>query len=130
MYRASSNGFEVTVRPLYLDGQSDPAEQRWVWAYDVHIENVGERAARLIARHWDIVDGLGRGETVDGPGVVGDMPRIEPGETYEYRSGCPLPTPSGSMSGHYVMIDDEGERFEIEIPAFSLDLPDARRTLN
>ena len=130
MYRSRSHGFEVVVTPTYLDGASDPEASRYVWAYDVLITNEGDRPARLVGRHWDIVDATGRTEVVDGPGVVGEMPHLGPGESFEYRSGCPLETSSGAMSGHYVMIDDEGESFHVAIPAFSLDLPNARRTLN
>ena len=130
MYRATTKGFEVIVHPVYLDGQSEPDLPRHVWAYSVRIENGGDRAATLVSRRWEIVDGEGRKEIVDGPGVVGQTPRIEPGGSFEYHSGCPLPTTHGTMHGRYTMVDDAGEAFEIEIPPFSLDLPNVKPTLN
>lgn len=129
-YQAETAGFVVRVRPEYLPDQSDPDERRWVWAYHVEIVNASAVPAQLVARAWTITDAQGRVETVAGPGVVGQQPTLQPGDAYSYSSGCPLPTPSGSMVGLYVMVDDHGERFEIAIPAFSLDVPEARRTLN
>ncbi len=129
-YETETRGFLVRVRPEYLPDQSDPDERRWVWAYHIEIVNASAAPAQLVARAWTITDAQGRVETVAGPGVVGQQPTLQPGDAYSYSSGCPLPTPSGSMVGLYVMVDDQGERFEIAIPAFSLDLPQARRTLN
>ncbi|MBI2249247.1 MAG: Co2+/Mg2+ efflux protein ApaG, partial [Brevundimonas diminuta] len=114
----------------YLAGQSDPAESRWVWAYQVEIVNLSGGPVQLVARRWTITDALGRVEEVRGPGVVGEQPVIEPGDSYAYASGCPLTTPSGSMVGAYFMQDAEGRMFEAAIPAFSLDVPDSRRVLN
>lgn len=129
-YEAESAGIRVRVRPSYLAGQSDPEAGRWVWAYQVEIENRRESPVQLIARHWVITDAKGHVEEVRGSGVVGEQPVIQPGDRYAYASGCPLPTPSGSMVGSYAMTDDLGRPFEAAIPAFSLDVPGGRRTLN
>ena len=129
-YTAETEGVVVRVRPSYLAGQSDPAEGRWVWAYQVEIVNLSGGPVQLVARRWTITDALGRVEEVRGPGVVGEQPVIEPGDSYAYASGCPLTTPSGSMVGAYFMQDAEGRMFEAAIPAFSLDVPDSRRVLN
>lgn len=129
-YIAETDGIVVRVRPSYLAGQSDPDDGRWVWAYQVEIENRGEVSVQLVARRWVITDALGRVEEVRGPGVVGEQPVIRPGDSYSYASGCPLPTPSGSMAGAYTLTDDRGRSFEAEIPAFSLDVPGERRVLN
>src|SRR5690606_12297679 len=123
-------GIEVTVEPFYLEEQSEPAEGRYVWAYRVTIVNRSEMTVRLVSRYWHITDANGRVEEVEGYGVVGEQPELSPGDSYQYTSGCPLPTPSGIMTGHYVMVDEDGGRLAVQIPAFSLDLPDALRTLN
>ncbi len=130
MYRATTRQIVVTVMPAYLDEQSDPAEGRWVWAYRVEIENDGDVAVTLERRYWHITDANGRVEEVAGPGVVGEQPVILPGDSFTYTSGCPLPTPSGIMRGTYSMRSDGGEVFDVEIPAFSLDLPSDDRILN
>ena len=129
-YSAETNGILVRVRPSYLAGQSNPEGGRWVWAYQVEVVNLTGAAVQLMARRWTITDGLGRTEEVRGPGVVGEQPRIEPGDAYSYASGCPLGTPTGTMVGAYYFTDAEGRSFEAAIPAFSLDTPDARRSLN
>lgn len=129
-YRASTQGFEVEVEPFYLASHSDPGDGHFVWAYRVAIRNGGSRTARLMSRHWTITDANGAIETVDGPGVVGQTPLLAPGDSFEYHSGCPLSTPGGTMAGHYSMLAEDGAAFDIAIPPFSLDLPDARRTLN
>jgi ApaG protein len=129
-YESVTMGFIVRVQPEYLPGQSEPDERRWIWAYHIEIVNASAATAQLIARAWTITDANGHVETVAGPGVVGEQPTLKPGEAYAYTSGCPLPTPSGAMVGLYVMADEAGDRFEIAIPAFSLDVPDARRTVN
>jgi ApaG protein len=129
VYQASTNGIVVRVRPSFLPDQSNPPEV-WVWAYAVEIENRSLRSVQLVSRHWIITDALGRVEEVAGPGVVGEQPVIRPGQTHTYASGCPLPTPSGSMVGSYRMLVEGGDAFDAAIPAFSLDLPQARRTLN
>ena len=130
MYRAVTRGFRVTVTPQYLPEQSSPDENRYVWAYTIEIANLGIETAQLVSRHWRITDAEGQVQEVRGPGVVGEHPVLRPGEAFTYTSGVPLATPSGVMAGSYQMRSNTGERFAIEIPAFSLDLPDAKPTLN
>jgi ApaG protein len=130
MYTATTRAIQVTVRPQYLPDQSDPANAQFVWAYQVRIENKGDVAVQLQSRHWKITDALGRLQEVRGPGVVGKTPLLRPGEMFEYTSGTPLSTPSGFMSGTYQMVSERGERFDIEIPTFSLDMPSPARKLN
>lgn len=129
-YEAVTRGLKVRVQPEFLPEQSDPDERRWVWAYHIAIENHGRETVQLIARHWIITDAFGRVEEVKGLGVVGEQPVIRPGERYAYTSGCPLPTTSGSMVGTYLMTNDDGERFRIDIPAFLLVVPRGWRVLN
>jgi ApaG protein len=129
IYEAETNGVAVRVVTSYLPEQSEPPG-RYVWAYRIEIENRGEVTVQLISRHWIITDAQGRTEEVEGPGVVGEQPTLEPGQSHTYVSGCPLATPSGSMVGSYKMLVSGGEAFEAAIPAFSLDLPGARRTVN
>ena len=130
MYRAVTRGFRVTVTPQYLPEQSSPDENRFVWAYTIEIANLGTETAQLVSRHWRITDADGQTQEVRGPGVVGEHPVLRPGEAFTYTSGVPLAPPSGVMAGSYQMRSSTGERFAIEIPAFSLDLPDAKPTLN
>ncbi len=130
MYTAITKAIRVSVEPVYLDQQSSPAEDRYVWAYHVKISNEGSATVQLLTRHWRITDGLGRLQEVRGAGVVGEQPVLAPGETYEYTSGTPLPTPSGIMLGSYGMRREDGERFDIEIPAFSLDSPHEIKQVN
>lgn len=130
MYKATTRAIQVTVEPQYLPDQSEPAKSQYVWAYTVRIENGGDVAVQLRSRHWKITDGLGRLQEVKGPGVVGKTPLLRPGEVFEYTSGTPLSTPSGIMGGTYQMVDEAGEKFDIEIPIFSLDTPTVQRSLN
>jgi len=130
MYNAVTRNIAVSVEPFYLENQSEPAENRYVWAYRVTIDNQSKEAVKLLSRYWHITDGTGKVEEVSGPGVVGDQPDLGPGDSYQYTSGCPLPTPSGIMVGRYTMRNDKGEMFEVDIPAFSLDLPGKPRSLN
>ena len=130
MYSATTHGITVTVRPVFLDEQSAPAENRFVWAYFVRIENGSPRTVQLRARYWHITDGRGKVQEVRGPGVVGEQPVLRPGESYEYNSGTPLTTPSGIMRGAYRMTTTEGESFDVEVPAFSLDSPHQPIRLN
>tara|TARA_R110000868_G_scaffold102639_5_gene282693 strand:+ start:1688 stop:2080 length:393 start_codon:yes stop_codon:yes gene_type:complete len=123
MYEKVTRNICVSVRPFYLEEQSAPEEDRFVWAYRVNIENRGEDTVQLLQRHWRITDKFGRLQEVNGPGVVGEQPVLKPGESFEYTSGCPLETPSGIMAGSYEMGTTGGETFNIEIPAFSLDSP-------
>jgi ApaG protein len=130
MYRAVTRDIEVTVEPNYLPDKSSAEDGRYFWSYTVVISNIGEETVQLRTRHWIITDGVGRQQQVRGEGVVGEQPVLGPGERYEYTSGVPLATASGFMAGSYEMENATGERFEIEIPAFSLDSPDSRRVLN
>ncbi len=130
MYRAVTRDIEVSVEPFYLAERSDPAEGRYVWAYRITIDNQSPEPVKLLSRYWHIIDGQGHVEEVRGPGVVGEQPELDPGDSYQYTSGCPLPTPSGIMVGRYTMRNGRGDTFEVDIPAFSLDLPDDPRTVN
>lgn len=130
MYQAETRGVRVTVTPEYQTDKSDPDENRWFWAYTVEIANLGDETVRLRTRHWRIVDARGQVQEVTGPGVVGEQPLLEPGQSFEYTSGCPLATSSGFMVGHYGMETSGGDRFDAEIPAFSLDMPQVGRVLN
>jgi ApaG protein len=130
MYRAVTRNIEVNVEPFYLADRSDPEEGRYVWAYRVTIDNQSEEFVKLLSRYWHITDGAGRIEEVRGPGVVGEQPELQPGDSYQYTSGCPLSTPSGIMVGTYTMRSGRGEVFDIDIPAFSLDVPSTPRTVN
>ena len=120
----------VAVKPAYLDDQSDPEDDRYVWSYTVTIENRGVEWVQLLSRSWSIMDGAGRVQEHRGPGVVGAQPVIAPGESFQYTSGCPLETPSGTMRGHYQMRSASGESFEAEIPAFLLESPYERRQIH
>jgi ApaG protein len=113
-----------------LPDQSDPARSRYSWAYTVEIENRGAETIQLISRHWIITDAMNRSGEVKGAGVAGEQPTLKPGEAYRYTSSCPLPTSSGTMQGAYQMLTDAGESFDVEIPLFSLHLPDAARRMN
>ncbi|HEY9278542.1 MAG TPA: Co2+/Mg2+ efflux protein ApaG [Eoetvoesiella sp.] len=117
----------VTVTPQYLPDQSEPSEQQFVFAYTVRITNNGEHAAQVISRHWIITDGQENTQEVRGLGVVGQQPLLGPGETFEYTSGCPLPTPIGTMRGTYHCVGDNGIPFEVTIDEFVLAMP---RTLH
>lgn len=123
MYERETRGIFVRVMPDYLEEQSSPEQGRFVWAYTIEIENRGLEVVRLVERRWEITDALGRTQEVRGPGVVGEQPVLEPGETFRYTSGAPLPTPSGLMVGAYRMETADGEPFEVAVPAFSLDSP-------
>jgi ApaG protein len=123
-YSATTRHIRVVVRAFYLADQSEPDDGRFVWAYRVGIFNEGAETVKLLKRSWQITDGLGRTQTVHGEGVVGAQPVLEPGGTFEYTSGTPLPTPSGFMRGAYHMVvAASGEMFDVTIPAFSLDSP-------
>ncbi len=132
MYRIRTEDIEVTVRPEFLDQESDAGQGRWFWAYTIIIANHSEETVQLVSRYWRITNALGHVEEVQGEGVVGEKPVLTPGDSFQYTSGCPLNTPSGTMVGHYTMRRDggEGPAFDVAIPAFSLDVPNRRRTLN
>jgi ApaG protein len=123
MYSETTRSIKITVRPIYLEEHSSPADDHYVWAYHVRIENGGGETVQLRNRHWKIVDSLGRLQEVRGPGVVGEQPVLKPGQSFEYTSSCPLSTSSGFMVGDYEMETDDGERFLVRVPAFSLDTP-------
>lgn len=128
-YATTTAGITVRVAPRFLDEQSDPEGGEWVWSYHIRVENGSTDDVQLLSRHWIITDGDGRVEHVRGPGVVGDQPVIVPGGSYDYVSGCPLPTSSGTMTGTFTMAAREA-LFDVAIPLFSLDMPDARRVVN
>jgi ApaG protein len=126
-YEATTHDITVRVSVSYLPEQSEPAHGRWFWAYHIRIENDGDQPVQLLTRHWVITDGRGGIEEVKGDGVVGDQPMIDPGDSYDYVSGCPLKTASGSMEGSYGMMNVDGEHFDIDIPLFPLHAPATAR---
>jgi ApaG protein len=130
MYRAVTRKIEVVVAPRFVSERSSPSNGYYFWAYTIDITNLGDETVQLKTRHWRITDAVGRLQEVRGPGVVGEEPVLKAGETFNYTSGVPLPTPSGFMVGTYGMVTADGEHFDIEIPAFSLDSAYAERTIN
>ena len=130
MYSETTRSIKVTVKPFYLEDQSSPTDNHYVWAYQVRIENTGGETVQLRRRHWRITDSAGHMQEVRGPGVVGEQPVLAPGESFEYTSGTPLATPSGIMVGSYEMETPQGESFAVAIPAFSLDSPHQSIRLN
>jgi ApaG protein len=119
--------FSVSVRPQFVPEHSRPDEDKFLFAYTVTIRNTGDVAAQLISRHWIITDANNKVEEVQGLGVVGEQPTLQPGEAFEYTSGCPIATPVGSMRGSYQCVAADGTRFEAPIPEFLLSMP---RTLH
>ena len=130
MYQAVTRNIEVSVTPQYLPERSSPGSGEHFWAYTIEITNRGPETVQLRTRHWQITDSMGRQQEVRGPGVVGEEPVLAPGESFEYTSSCPLPTPSGFMVGDYEMETRDGENFLVQVPAFSLDTPQAQTRLN
>ena len=130
MYSSTTHSITVTVKPIFLPDQSSPSDNHFVWAYRVRIENNGRQTVQLKRRCWRITDGYGRLQEVRGAGVVGEQPVLKPGQSFEYTSGTPLPTPSGIMVGTYEMESETGELFDVDIPAFSLDSPHETVRLN
>jgi ApaG protein len=130
MYEAVTHGIRVRVEPQYLEEQSSPEEGHFFWAYTIEIANEGNTTVQLKTRHWRITDTNGRTEEVRGPGVVGKMPVLGPGQSFTYTSGCPLGTPSGIMVGSYQMQLEDGRLINVAIPAFSLDSPFVVRNVN
>ncbi len=122
-YVAETSGVVVRVAVSYLAEQSSPAAGRWFWSYHIRIENGRDEAVQLLARHWVIRDSCGNVQDVRGQGVVGDTPRIPPGDSYDYVSGCPLGTSSGAMTGEFHMVSENGSTFDVKIPAFELAAP-------
>ncbi|MEG3167667.1 Co2+/Mg2+ efflux protein ApaG [Sphingomonas sp. LB3N6] len=120
---ATTDGVTVRVSVSYLPEQSEPERGRWFWAYHIRLENEGTETVQLLTRHWVITDGRGARHSVEGEGVVGEQPVIEPGASFDYVSGCPLATPSGEMLGNYRMVREDGAIFDVEIPRFSLFAP-------
>lgn len=114
---------DIDVATRYLDEQSEPEQERYVFAYTIRIRNSGDVPARLLSRHWVITDANGKTEEVRGEGVVGEQPYLRPGEQFEYTSGAVLDTDLGTMQGDYLMLADDGTRFEAPIPAFTLAIP-------
>lgn len=123
MPEAVTRNIRVTVEPEYAAGRSNPQQNQWFWLYTVRVSNEGRETVQLISRHWIITDAMGKVDEVRGPGVVGKQPILEPGESFEYTSGCPLRTPFGSMRGTYQMVTDRQDHFDVEIPAFTLIEP-------
>ncbi len=130
MYQAITELIRVTVKPEFLENQSEPQNSKFIWAYTIMVENGGVETVTLLTRHWVITDGHGRRQHVRGDGVVGEQPTLKPGQRFEYTSGCPLSTPSGMMVGSYGMVTATGRPFDIAIPAFSLDSPHDKHSLN
>jgi len=129
-YRTVTRQIEVKVTPRFLADKSSPENGYFFWAYTISLTNLGSETVQLKTRHWRITDASGRLQEVRGDGVVGEQPVLKPRENFEYTSGVPLPTPSGFMVGTYGMVTEAGEHFNIDIPAFSLDLPEGQRTIN
>ncbi len=130
MYRAVTRDIEVTVTPRFLAERSSVEDDRYFWAYTIEIVNTGAETVQLKNRHWKITDGRGHMQEVRGPGVVGEQPVLPPGARFEYTSGVPLSTPTGLMVGTYEMVTESGERFDIAVPAFSLDSPHGTRVIH
>jgi len=123
MDQETLNHIDVQVETNYMESQSQPDEQRFVFSYTVTIRNEGSVPARLMNRHWIITDANGKVQEVRGEGVVGEQPHLKPGESFRYTSGTVLDTPVGSMQGSYDMVDNLGNHFDAMIPAFSLARP-------
>jgi len=123
MYEATTRNIRIAVTPSFLDDQSEPQENRYLWAYHIVIENQGQETVQLLTRHWHITDSRGRVREVEGPGVIGVQPVIPPGKSHQYSSGVPLETPSGFMTGSYHMKSATGEGFDVKIPLFALESP-------
>jgi len=119
----NNSDIEVSTSPAFLEQHSDPAQNRFVFAYTITLHNRGLEAARLLERHWIITHADGQTEVVRGPGVVGEQPLLEPGESYTYSSGAVIPTPVGTMQGDYLFERANGERFMVDIPCFTLSIP-------
>ena len=130
MYKAVTRGISVSVTPRFMPEESSPEDGRYFFAYTVEIINTGLERVQLRARYWRIVDGNGNLQEVRGAGVVGKQPVLGPGESFHYTSGCPLPTPDGTMEGTYDMVTATGETFQAAIPAFSLDSPHVKRVMH
>lgn len=120
-----TEGVRIVVRPSYLPGHSEPDHERFIFGYQIRISNEGEAAARLLRRHWEIVDSNGGRHVVDDDGVIGQQPLIKPGESFEYSSYCPIPTSWGTMEGWYTMTRPDGAEFRAAVGRFFLIAPEA-----
>ena len=120
MYRETTQGIQIDVEPQFVPGQSKPEQSLYFFSYHVRITNVGEAPAQLLNRHWIITDGKGVVHEVEGEGVIGEKPKLGPGESFEYSSYCPLPTATGNMRGTYEMTDEKGNHYRVKIPLFFL----------
>lgn len=129
-YELETYGVIIRVMPEFLDERSEPASRQFFWRYTIEIENGIDETIQLVRRHWIITDARGKRQEVRGDGVVGEQPRLAPGEIYVYASGCPLSEPSGMMMGSFSMRREDGEEFNVTIPAFSLDSPYGRASLH
>lgn len=125
MSETVTQGVCIRAVPTYVPEQSNPEEGRYLFAYHISIENHGNESVKLISRHWIITDGDGDTSEVEGMGVVGEQPKLEPGQSFEYTSACPLPTPVGTMHGSFRMVSESGEEFDALINAFTLAIPRA-----
>ena len=123
MFTKVTNNIKVTATPQFLRDHSEPDDAHYVWAYTIEVENLSEQPVQLTHRHWKITDAQGLMQEVDGEGVVGEQPTLQPGDAFQYTSGTALATPSGIMHGTYDMQTPKGERISVEVPAFSLDSP-------
>ena len=130
MYRTVTRNIEVVVTPRFVADRSSPENNYFFWAYTISITNKSAETVQLKTRHWRITDANGRRQEVRGAGVVGEEPVLKAGEVFEYTSGVPLQTSSGFMTGSYGMVTVSGEHFDVDIPAFSLDSSEGRRTIN
>ena len=129
-YRETTNYISVSVSPEYLHQQSEPSDNHFTWAYHVHIENSGRTSIQVLARHWKVTDIKGQSHEIVGDGLVGKQPVLKSGEVFRYSSGTPLSTPSGFMSGSFLLISEGGELFNALVPSFSLDSPLPNRPLH
>lgn len=120
-----TRGVRVIVAPRYVPEQSEPSRSHYLFTYQVTIRNDGDETVQLLSRHWIITNGEGKTEEVRGPGVIGFQPKLEPGEQFQYTSGCPLTTPVGTMHGSYQMVTDGGDNFDALIEPFRLAVPRA-----
>ncbi len=123
VFEEISNQIKVEVAPKYVEDQSDPKRSIWYFSYYVRITNESQTPVQLMTRHWIIIDAIGRVEEVEGSGVVGLQPLIPPGQVFEYSSYCPLPTPTGTMRGSFMMTDPKGQEIKVIIPLFVLAEP-------
>ena len=130
MYSKITNGVTVLVTPYFLEDQSSPQENHFVWAYKVTIKNQSYSTFKLNHRHWIIIDGNGKILNVQGEGVVGEFPTLKHGEAFEYTSGTPLQTNNGIMQGFYLVTNEEGKTIKVDIPTFSLDSPYNKKKIN